>query len=109
MSLVATEIELETLAETHSNRSLLPAPGNWPFLGSVKVRVVVRVGAAHTSVGELLELKQGAVLPLDRLVDEPLDVLIDDHVVARGLLVAVGEHFGVRITENATLGLPPKA
>jgi flagellar motor switch protein FliN/FliY len=109
MSMFATEIELEPLVEPQSNKPLLAAAGTLPFLGAVKVRVAVRVGGAHTSVGELLELKQGAVLPLDRLVDEPLDVLVDEHVVARGMLVAVGEHFGVRITETGTLGIPPRS
>src|SRR5688572_7414685 len=104
MVTVATEIELEPLSK-------IPLKGKpmlgtaLPFLGSVKVQVSVRVGGAETSVAELLELQQGAVLTLDRLVDEPLDVLVDGHVVARGTLVAVGEHFGVRITETATAAL----
>jgi flagellar motor switch protein FliN/FliY len=55
-------------------------------------------------VAELLEMKQGAVLVLDRAVEAPLDILVDGHVVARGTLVAVGEHFGVRITETAAVG-----
>ena len=38
-------------------------------------------------------------MELDELVDEPLEVMIDGHVVARGVLVAVGDHFGVRISE----------
>jgi len=75
-----------------------------PFLGSVKVKVAVRVGSAEVSVAELLEMKQGAVLALDRAVEAPLDVLVDGQVVARGTLVAVGEHFGVRITETAVVG-----
>jgi len=61
--------------------------------------VSVRVGQAETTVGELLEMKPGAVLALDRLVDQALDVLVDEHVVARGTLVAVGDHFGIRLTE----------
>jgi flagellar motor switch protein FliN/FliY len=75
-----------------------------PLLGSVKLNVAVRVGNAEVSVAELFEMKQGAVLVLDRTVEAPLDILVDGHVVARGTLVAVGEHFGVRITETATVG-----
>jgi flagellar motor switch protein FliN/FliY len=70
----------------------------------VKLNVAVRVGNAEVSVAELFEMKQGAVLVLDRTVEAPLDILVDGHVVARGTLVAVGEHFGVRITETATVG-----
>jgi flagellar motor switch protein FliN/FliY len=98
---IATEIELEPLADgTFAEQPLATSP--WPFLGAVKVRVAVRVGGAEISVAELLGLRPGAVLELDRLVEEPLDVLVDGHVVARGVLVAVGDHFGVRITEAAT-------
>jgi flagellar motor switch protein FliN/FliY len=75
-----------------------------PFLGSVKVSLTVRVGAAQISVAELLKLGQGTVLALDRLVEDPLEVMVDDQVVARGTLVAVGEHFGVRISETAIAG-----
>jgi len=98
---VANEIELEPLPEAKPNgKPVLNAV--LPFLGAVKVRLSVRVGGVQTSLAELMEMKQGAVLALDRLVEQPLDVLVDEHVVARGMLVAVGEHFGVRITETAT-------
>ena len=99
------EIELEPLSQSAlKGKPLLGSA--LPFLGSVKVQVSVRVGSAEASVAELLDLKQGSLLALDRLVDEPLDVLVDGHVVARGMLVAVGEHFGVRITETALAALP---
>jgi flagellar motor switch protein FliN/FliY len=102
MSTIANEIELEPLPAVELNGKPLVASA-LPFLNAVKVRLAVRVGGAEISVAELLELKQGAVLSLDRLVEQPLDVLVDEHVVARGMLVAVGDHFGVRITEAATL------
>jgi flagellar motor switch protein FliN len=104
MTTTTNEIELEPLTETIIDSKPLLGSA-LPFLGSVRVKVCVRVGSAETSVAELLELKQGSVLALDRLVDQPLDVLIDEHVVARGMLVAVGEHFGVRISEAAVATL----
>lgn len=104
MTTIANEIELEPLHGTLIDSK--PLLGSvLPFLGSVKVKVCVRVGSVETSVAELLQLKQGSVLALDRLVDQPLDVLVDEHVVARGVLVAVGEHFGVRISETAVAAL----
>ena len=102
MTTVANEIELEPLGEVQLDSKQLVSSA-LPFLGSVKVSISVRVGSGSLSVAELLKLEAGAVLPLDRLVDQPLDVLIDEHVVARGMLVAVGEHFGVRITETAVV------
>jgi flagellar motor switch protein FliN len=108
MTTVANHIELEPLSEPRGESNLL-VRAILPFLGSVKVQAVVRVGGTQTSVAELLEMKEGAVLALDRLVDQPLDVLVNDHVVARGMLVAVGEHFGVCITETAaTTQVSPK-
>ena len=105
MTPIANEIELEPLME--DGLGTQPVLGSaLPFLGAVQVRVSVRVGCAQASVADLLAMKQGAVLALDRLVEQPLDVLVHDHVVARGMLVAVGEHFGVRITEIATQALP---
>jgi flagellar motor switch protein FliN/FliY len=103
-----SRIELDTMAEQPG-----PPDGGGPpvlaamlpVLGKVKVRVSVQVGSAKTSIAELMALKQGAVMALDRLVDQPLDVLVDDQVVARGMLVAVDEHFGVCITEAATVDL----
>lgn len=98
MTTTTHEIELEPLSETAPGNTLLGSV--WPFVGSVKVSVSVHVGSTDSTVAELLEMKEGAILTLDKLVDEPLDVLVDGHVVARGTLVAVGEHFGVRITET---------
>jgi flagellar motor switch protein FliN/FliY len=105
MTTIANEIELEPFTDNPLGGK--PVLGSaWPFLGSVKVRVSVRVGGADTSVAELLALKSGAVLTLDTLAEEPLDVLVDGHVVARGTLVAVGDYFGVRITETASASMP---
>jgi len=102
MTAIANEIELEPLVDMHANGKLVLGSA-FPFLGAVKAQVSVRVGGANITVAELLAMKQGAVLALDRRVEEPLDVLVDEHVIARGVLVAVGEHFGVRITETATV------
>lgn len=102
MTPIAHEIELEPLPAVELDGPPL-ARSALPFLGAVKVNLAVRIGTAEISVAEFLDLKQGAVLPLDSLVEQPLEVLIGEHVVARGMLVAVDEHFGVRITEAATV------
>ena len=86
------------------------APSGQPVLGqnaalldSVKVRLSVVVGQAETTLGDLMGLKPAAVLKIDRHVEQPVDLLINGEVVARGHLVAVDDNFGVRITEVATL------
>lgn len=68
-------------------------------LHNVKAQLSVHVGSVAVTVGELLGAKESQVLRLDRAIGEPVDVMLEGQVVARGELVAVGEHFGVRITE----------
>jgi flagellar motor switch protein FliN/FliY len=68
-------------------------------LRNVKVRVMVCVGSAELTLGELLGAKAQQVVRLDRAVEQPVDVVVEGQVVARGTLVAVDERFGVRITE----------
>lgn len=65
----------------------------------VKARLTVCVGTAEITVGELLGATEQHVLRLDRAVDQPVEVLLEGHVVARGILVAVDDRFAVRITE----------
>ncbi len=73
----------------------------------VKASLTVVVGTAEITIGELLGARRHQVLKLDRAVDAPVDILLEGHVVARGTLVAVDDHFGVRITELPTgLGAP---
>jgi flagellar motor switch protein FliN/FliY len=50
-------------------------------------------------MGKLLDLRDGNVLTLDRQVDQPLEMLLDGKLVARGELVVVGDNLGLKITE----------
>lgn len=76
-------------------------------LRNVRVRLTVSLGTAELTVGELLGAKAQQVLRLDRGIEQPVDVLLEGHVVARGVLVAVDDQFGVRITElPISLDLP---
>jgi flagellar motor switch protein FliN/FliY len=63
------------------------------------VDVEVKLGSATLTVEKILELKAGAVIALDRAVDEPVDVYVNGKLVARGQLVASDDAFGVRLTE----------
>jgi len=74
-------------------------------LHAVKVHLQVRVGQAVMTVGELLAARENEVLVLDRTVEQPVDLVLEGSVVARGQLVAVDGSFAVRITE---LPLPLK-
>jgi flagellar motor switch protein FliN len=72
---------------------------NLEMLRAVPLEVTARIGTAQLSVAQLLALGEGAVVELDRAATEPIDVLVGGAVVARGEIVAVGESFGVRVTE----------
>jgi len=78
--------------------------GNIGILQGVKVKLTVVVGEAHTTLGELMDLKEASVLKIDRQADYPVDLLVEGSVVARGQLVVVDDNFGVRITEIAARG-----
>ena len=96
----ASSIELPVVAEEPSGKSAAPA-GRLAALSGVKADLTVVAGHATAKIGELLALQEGAVMTLDTALNAPFDVMLGDKVVARGELVAVGEQFGVRITEVA--------
>ncbi len=75
--------------------------GTLGMLDSVKVGLSVVVGQAHTTVGELMNLKELAVMKIDRPADYPVDLVVNGNVLARGHLVVVDDHFGVQISEVA--------
>ncbi|HOB86516.1 MAG TPA: flagellar motor switch protein FliN [Bacillota bacterium] len=64
----------------------------------LKLELSVRLGSTRRSIKELLNLQAGTVIELDRLVQEPADILVNGKLIARGEIVAMGEHFGVRVT-----------
>ncbi|MDQ8035475.1 MAG: FliM/FliN family flagellar motor C-terminal domain-containing protein [Bordetella sp.] len=76
-----------------------PVLRDWSALHQIKTRVQVSVGEADVTVGELMGAKSGHVIRLDSDVEQPVTLLIEGHVVARGQLVAVDGHFAVRLTE----------
>lgn len=69
------------------------------LIGHVNVKMSACVGQASVTVDELFNLKSGDVLPLDSQLDQPVVFHLDGKPVARGMLVAVGDNFGVHITD----------
>jgi len=72
-----------------------------PAVQEVTVELVARLGSVHMSIAELLALKRGAVVTLDQQINAPVDLLLNQSIVARGTIVAVGDRFGVRIDDVA--------
>ena len=68
-------------------------------LGSIEMRLTVEIGAARMTLAELAALQPGGIVELDRRVDERIDILVNDRLLARGDVVTIGDRFGVRIVE----------
>ena len=91
-------VDLAPLDAVSGTHSAMPAR-RLGALAGVKAQVSVVAGSADTTVGEVLAMKEGAILTLNTALNAPFDVVLNGTVIARGELVAVGEHFGVRITQ----------
>lgn len=69
------------------------------FVLDVPVRLSVEIGRRSMRIAELLRLGPGSVLELNKVSGEPLDIYVNDRLVARGDAVVVGERYGVRLSE----------
>jgi flagellar motor switch protein FliN len=91
----AYDMMLDDFDETPSQ----PIPNNLGMLMDVGMQLTVELGRAKMSVKQVLELQQGAVLELDRIAGDAVDIYVNDHLIGRGDVVVVDDKFGVRITE----------
>jgi flagellar motor switch protein FliN len=78
--------------ESSANRRL-------EMLLDVPLEVSVEIGRTRLSIQELLSLGPGSVIELDKVAGEPLDILVNGRLVARGEAVVVNDKFGIRITD----------
>ncbi len=76
-----------------------PAPKNIDFILDIPMQVTVQVGSTKMVIRELLQLGQGSVIELEKLAGEPMEVLVNNKLVARGEVVVVNEKFGIRLTD----------
>ena len=65
----------------------------------VPVTVSMEIGRTQINIRDLLQLNQGSVIELDRLVGEPMDVLVNGTLIAHGEVVVVNDKFGIRLTD----------
>lgn len=72
---------------------------NLNLILDIPLRVTVELGRTKMPVSELLNLTQGSVIELAKLAGEPMEVLVNDKLIARGEAVVVNEKFGVRLTD----------
>jgi flagellar motor switch protein FliN len=94
--------EHENVARSHSfDKSLAMASQsfspNVDLLLDIPLNVTIELGRSRLSIRKILELGPGSIVELDRLAGEPVDLLVNDKVVARGEVVVVDEYFGIRV------------
>lgn len=66
------------------------------LLENIGVKMTVEVGRAELTIRDLLRLNEGSVIELDRMAGDPLDVLVNGTLIAKGEVVMVGDRFGIR-------------
>ena len=72
---------------------------NLNMLLDIPLQVTVELGRTKRSVKEILELTSGSIIELDKLAGEPVDILVNSRLIAKGEVVVIDENFGVRITD----------
>ena len=102
-----SEAKSESAPPAHSFGQVAPpaqaAPGgegrSLDFILDIPLEVSVELGRTRMVINDLLQLGQGSVIELTKLAGEPLEILVNNKLVARGEVVVVNEKFGVRVTD----------
>lgn len=108
------DTESTTSTDFQSGGSASPQPASFPsvqgsegagsqknidFILDIPMSVAVYVGSTKMAIRDLLQLAQGSVIELDKLAGEPMEVMVNNKLVARGEVVVVNEKFGIRLTD----------
>lgn len=89
-------VEFESFSEPQHTTNQL---GNLDMLMDIPLSITVELGRTQRSVKEVLELSAGSIIELDKLAGEPVDILVNKRIVAKGEVVVIDENFGVRVTD----------
>lgn len=73
--------------------------GNIDMVLDIPVTLSMELGRTRMSINELLQLNSGSVVELQRMADEPMDVLVNGTLVAHGEAVVIDDKFGIRLTD----------
>ena len=108
------ESESTTHLDSQTSGGTSPQPASFPpvqssetggsqknidFILDIPMNVAVYVGSTKMAIRDLLQLAQGSVIELDKLAGEPMEVMVNNKLVARGEVVVVNEKFGIRLTD----------
>jgi flagellar motor switch protein FliN len=93
---MSNEIEFTALEDV---AAIAPGPSDLARVHDVPVELAVEIGRTRMTIGETLTLGPGAIVSLNRLAGEPVDLLVNGKPIARGEVVVIDEEFGLRITD----------
>jgi flagellar motor switch protein FliN/FliY len=102
MSITVNKIALPEL-EPQMGSELLLRDNSLTLLSSFEIDCQVSLGSVRLTISELKQLKEGQSLTLNQKVAEPIDLLLNNHVIARGELMCTDDCFALQITEVASL------
>ena len=85
--------------KTDDDKSERSSLENLRVLENIDVKLTVEVGGAEIKLRELLRINEGSVIELERFAGDPLDILANGTIIAKGEVVMIGERFGIRFTE----------
>ncbi|MNO11994.1 Flagellar motor switch protein FliN [compost metagenome] len=77
----------------------IPDENNLNLLMDIPLKVTVELGRTQKQIKDILELSQGSIIELDKLAGEPVDILVNNKLIAKGEVVVIDENFGVRVTD----------
>ncbi len=103
------EIKLAPLEGGATAPAHAPSPVELERLTDVGLELTVEVGRTRMTLGQALALGPGSVITLDRLADQPVDLLVNGMPVARGEVVVIDDVFGLRVTQIVPSGAVTEA
>jgi len=99
----------EQQLDTSASRPVPEPSRAGPLLMGVKLPIRVLLGRTQLCLRDIAELGNGAVVELDCSPDDPVEIMVNDRIIAHGEVVVVAGNYGVRITKIASRGVNPEA
>jgi len=96
---VQPTVQPAVFSNLNNSQNIQGEPNNLNLLLDIPLQVTVELGRTKRSVKEILELSPGSIIELDKLAGEPVDILVNNRLIAQGEVVVIDENFGVRVTD----------
>ena len=95
----ASQVEMVSEAAASVPQEKKGKPSSMELLLDIPLEITAELGRTRMIINDLLQLGQGSVIELNKLAGEPLEILVNQKLIARGEVVVVNEKFGIRLTD----------